>query len=133
MSRMIKFTGFVLIALWTIGCDGGANKVAKVPVKGSVTLDGKALPEGEITFEGAAGSAPTILEIKNGEYSGEVGVGKYRVSIQSFRAGPPLSTEPGGPPTKVNFIPERYNGHTTLEANVTKEGPNDLKFAVTSR
>jgi len=131
MSRMIQFTGFVLIAVWTIGCDGGSNKVATATVKGSVTLDGKELAEGEIHFEViGAGATPTILAIKNGEFSGEASVGKNKVSVYSYRPGPPSTTDL---PDQVNFIPARYNFSSTLEANLTKEGPNDLKFAVTSK
>lgn len=134
MRQCVNLAGLFVLSLLLVGCGNkGNNKLASVPVKGKVTLDGKDMPEGEITFEVVGEGPPMIFTITNGTFSGEANVGKNRVSVQSFKVGPPLSTEPNGPPTKVNFIPDRYNGHTTLEAVVTKDGANEFTFAVTSR
>jgi hypothetical protein len=131
MCRSVSLACLVLVVLLTAGCSG-KKEPPSVPVKGKVTLDGKDLPEGEITFI-VFGHAPNIVPIKDGAYSGKAMVGKNRVEIRAYKQGPPLSTDPSGPPTKVNYVPDRYNGHTTLEADVTAGGANDFPFTVTSR
>jgi hypothetical protein len=87
--------------------------------------------EGEIILT-VAGEAPIILPIKDGAFSGNAAVGNNRAEVFSYKAGPPLSTDPTGAPTKVNFIPDKYNGHSKLEMEVTASGPNESSFAITS-
>lgn len=130
MGRAIAALLFGACFVLSVGC--GKYGPPQAPVKGKVTLDGHPLPEGEITFL-VSGNAPTILPIKDGEYQGKAVAGKNRVEIRAFVDGPPLSTEPNGPPTKLNYLPDRFSGHSKLQANVVAKGANDFSFPITSR
>jgi len=133
MPRRALAVVVCLILVWSVGCGPGVRPPqARAAVKGSVTLDGKPLPDGEITFR-VAGEAGIPTAVKDGSFAGEALVGKNQVEISAFKAGPPLSTDLEKKPTKVNIVLPKYNAQTTLEANVTAGGPNDFTFAVTSR
>jgi hypothetical protein len=102
-------------------------------VKGIVNLDGKPMPAGEIWFS-VSGDPPAVLPISNGAYAGKVHIGKNLVEVFAYIDGPPRSTEPNGPPSKINTIPSTFNGpESTLSAQVTKDGANDFKFDITSQ
>ena len=106
MMRLLSLFSFLVIGL-TLGCGGGSNAripLEETPVKGSVTVKGKALAEGEIYFV-VSGYAPNIIPIANGEYAGKAKVGSNRIEIRSWKEGPPLSTDPTKQPIKVNTIP----------------------------
>ena len=129
MMRLLSLFSFLVIGL-TLGCGGGSNSripLEETPVKGSVTVKGKALAEGEIYFV-VSGYAPNVIPIENGEYSGKAKVGSNRIEIRSWKAGPPLSTDPTKQPTKVNTIPSAYNDSSKLTAEVQSKGENDFKF-----
>ena len=130
MLRAVTISFGVCCLLLAVGC--GQKSAPMATVSGKVNLDGKPLPEGEITFLGPGG-APIILPIKDGAYSGKVAAGKNRVEIRAYKAGPPMSTAPNGPPTKVNYLPERYSGQSKLEADVAPSGGDIPPFEITSR
>lgn len=129
MMRLLSFFSFMVIGL-TLGCGGDSNAripLEETPVKGFVTVKGKALAEGEIYFV-VSGYAPNIIPIENGEYSGKAKTGSNRVEIRSWKAGPPLSTDPTKQPSKLNTIPSAYNDASKLTANVVSKGENEFKF-----
>jgi hypothetical protein len=115
-----------------VGCGESRKGPAEVPVKGQVTLDGKPMAEGEVTLS-VAGLPGRPFPVSNGAFSGTALEGKNRVEVRAFKAGPPLSTDPEKKPTKANYIPDKYNVQSKLEADVTPKGPNDFKFDVTSK
>jgi hypothetical protein len=123
--------GFVF--LWTSGCATEAKKPGDtVAIKGTVNLDAKPMPDGEIRFS-APGEPVVTIPITNGTFAGKAPVGKNSVEVYRFKDGPPLSTDPKGSPTKVNTLPPTYSGtDSKLTAEVTKSGPNDFKFDITS-
>jgi len=104
-----------------------------VDIKGKVTLDGKALPDGEVTFALESGGVPSVLPIKDGAFSGQAKTGKNRVSISAYKQGPPLSTDPNKTPTKKNYIADRFNSATKLTAEVSEGGANDFTFDVSAK
>ena len=58
------------IVLAVAGCGGKRDGIAREPVSGKVTLDGKALENGQITFSPEAGGQPAVAAIiKDGAYS----------------------------------------------------------------
>jgi hypothetical protein len=120
------------VIVLAVGCGDGKKKLTTVEVKGSVTLDGKPMHDGEIYFI-LAGQAPTQFEVKDGAFSGKANAGKNKVEIRSYKVGPPLTTDPENKPTKTNFIPDRFNATTTLEEEVKVGGSNDFKFDVVSK
>jgi len=133
MVRLLQIPLLFLCVTLVVGCGDGSKKdPAEVPVKGEVTLDGKPLPEGEITFA-VVGMPGRPIPVANGVYSGKALPGKNKVEVRAFKAGPPLSTDPEKKPTKVNFLPEKYNEHSKLDAEVSPGGANEFKFDVTSR
>jgi hypothetical protein len=129
--------GFGLAAALISGCGGDRDELPRRAVSGSVTLDGKSLESSRITFQPAAGAEGTPA-------GGEIFVGRYSISRNE---GPTPGTYvvrittigkatvadknalPGDPPlVPKELIPPRYNVQSTLNATVTKEGPNTFDF-----
>jgi hypothetical protein len=128
MNRLGSVLGlFVVVVLVISGCTPPQNApppfVAKV--SGKVNLDGKAMPEGEVSFT-VSGQPPRVIPIKDGEFAGEAFVGKNRVDVVLEKDGPPSTTDKKEP-TKINAIQ-----HGKLEADVTKDGANAFTFDVKS-
>lgn len=136
-------TLFVLASLF-VGCTGNSNPEI-IKVTGKVTLDGEALPGAivEITPitprirpDGSGGAGAGGETDDRGAYSlkysdGRVGAepGNYlvRITKPSRRADREAGNAP--PPN----IPAEYNTDTTLEMEVTKEGPNEFNFELKSK
>lgn len=121
---------------WLCGC-GSSKPEGATPtatVKGTVTMDGKAIPAGEVHF-GMTGVPPKVLEIKDGAFAGEAPVGKNKVEVFVYVEGPaPPPGKYGGERPKTNTTPQKYWGaNTTLSAQVDAGGANEFKFALTSR
>ena len=122
------------------GCSGDTgptDAVARVPVSGSVTMDGTPLPQGTIQFVPAKGSSAVtvVTEITDGKYAFDrtsgPSPGKYLVSV-STRVAPKLKEgeAPGGTPKlPPETIPAQYNAKTKLEAEI-KEGASTQDFAL---
>lgn len=71
-----------MLALWVasaVGCGGG-----KATVTGKVTIDGKPLPAGRISFVPSKGGAGVGADIKDGQYTVEkVPVGSVKVTVET--------------------------------------------------
>ncbi len=133
MSRKVSLVLFAMAILVIAGCGSTKKETTpKAAVKGTVTLNGKALPDGEIAFALGAG-VPERMDIKDGSFSGEAPVGKCRVEISAFKLGPPLSTDPDKKPTKMNILGDKYGPSSTLTAEVPSGGTSDLKFDLTAK
>lgn len=135
----------ILVALAT-GCSGRGG-LAKV--SGTVTLDGKPLPKGTLTFE-TTGQRPAMARVENGQIveattykTGDgVPVGLHKVSISAFEdAASAVVDDPGkGKAPAANYmmgkslLPARYNDPSTsdLTADI-KAGSNALEFKLTSK
>ncbi len=134
---------FSLIAL--LGCGGAADSLPRQAISGTVTLDGKPLEAGSITFDPADPGQPDSVSgfapIVEGSYSiptaSGLTPGSYRVSIMSSSedAAPPPTEAPGAPPKKPRKgpIPAKYNTNSTLKAEVKASGTGPLDFALTSK
>jgi prepilin-type N-terminal cleavage/methylation domain-containing protein/prepilin-type processing-associated H-X9-DG protein len=134
MSPLCRTALFVPLLAWAIGC-GSTQSTAPQPaqVKGTVTLDTKPVPAGEIYFVKGSESSSAI-EIKDGNFSGEVPPGKYKVEIHVLVEGPKTPGKYGGQGSKTNVAPQKYWGpETILSANVEAGGANDFKFNMTSK
>lgn len=127
-----------LIAATAIGC-GQSSDLDKVVVRGTVSLDGQPIPNGELRFiptgdtQGPISGGP----IKDGAYvaqgRGGVPIGEHRVEIRAYRAagrpGQPISPE-GGPAEQ--YLDKRYNDQTTLTAKI--DGSTETQdFQLTSK
>ncbi len=119
----------VLAAL--IGCGTSNSKPKSVPVSGTVTIDGKPLPEGTVYFKTIQTGAFDSLPVKDGKFEGGADVGERRVEVNSYRIKI-VKGEMGGE-VKENVLPARYNTNSTLSATVTAVGPNTFTFDVKSK
>jgi len=131
MFRPLSLFSLLVIGA-ILGCGESSNSKARktleeVAVKGSVTIGGKPLADGEIYFI-VSGYAPNTIAIKNGEYKGTAKAGNNRVEIRSWEAGPPLSTDPTNQPTKVNTIPSEFNDASKLTAEIVSKAENSFNF-----
>ena len=129
MRRLVAILLMVLLAL--SGC--GRKGPIMVPVSGTVTLDGKPMPDGMIYFKTIVEGSVDQMEIKDGKFAGKVEVGDRRVEICRYGLGPPIKMGGGEIPNKIETLPARYNQASELEATVTERGPNEFKFAVESK
>src|ERR1043165_3962573 len=134
MTRFCCVFGFAAVLGCNPGCSSSPPGVPPAAqVKGTVTMDGKAVPTGEIHF-GAPGVPPRVLAIKDGAFSGEAPVGKNQVEVFVYTEGAAVRGKHGGEGSKTNTVPQKYWGtNTTLSAPVTADGTNDFKFSLTSR
>lgn len=116
-----------------VGCGGGSNKgPAVVKVSGTVTLDNAPMGGGEVRFA-LPGQPPKALEIKGGEFSGEVLAGSNKVEVVWDKDGPPNPMDKSLPPIKVNAVDSKYSGPgSPLTAEVPAAGATGLKFEVKS-
>jgi len=135
-------TTLIALMCWTlgaptlVGCGGPSNRGS---VSGVVTLDGKLIDNGVISFVPADGNqGPTAgSTITNGRYeiNREKGaaIGANRVSITSLqktgRKIPSLGAEFD---ELADIVPHEYNAESTLMRNV-EPGVNELNFELQGR
>jgi hypothetical protein len=77
MKHSLRLLVIVMVAM-LVGCGGNKNSYAKV--KGTVTLNGKPLDKGEITFS-LPGKPPTFMDITDGKFSGQALIGSNTISV----------------------------------------------------
>lgn len=132
MTRFLSCVSLVLTLL-ILGCGGGPPKDKPVPVSGTVKLDGKPLPEGEITFSGD-GKAPETLAIANGSFSGQVRPGKRTVMFAVYKETR-IKPMPDAPEEvgKVNTLPEKLREERPLDEEIKADGSTKLTFDLTSK
>jgi hypothetical protein len=101
-------------------------------VRGAVSFDGEPVKSGEIIFVPVEkGAAPDAGRIDNGTYEALVKAGKKRVEIRGSRPVVGGKPNPMGP-VYHDYIPEKYNGRTTLSAEVTPDGENRFDYGLKS-
>jgi hypothetical protein len=105
------------------GC--GDSGPRKYDVSGKVSWDGNPIPVGDIMFvPEAADVAREAGKIKDGAYHLKAFAGKYKVEIRATREVPGKKG-PMGEQAIEDYIPEKYNAQTILNADV---GPNKREF-----
>jgi hypothetical protein len=132
-----------LVAVVFAGCSSAGDNLPRQAVSGRVTLDGKPLERGTISFQPESG-LPTAaaVGITAGSYSmaraqGLV-PGTYRVLISSTPPAavtidpttgmPPPPGKPTPPPKEL--LPAKYNASSTLSAEVKEAAANRFDFAL---
>jgi hypothetical protein len=139
----LKDARFCLLAAaacfaWFSGC----GTQGREGVEGTVTLDGKPLEVGYITFRPQAGTASPSAgaDIAHGKFSvaSERGLlpGKFRVEITASRmTNQKIQDRLTGKmvPLEEQYLPAKYNSDSTLEAKIEASGPHRLEFAITSK
>jgi len=136
MLKFVAGIGFLMMALMLqVGCGPSGPEIARV--QGTVTMDGKPLPNAIIMFV-PVGGRPSVSETDaNGKYvlefsGGRKGAipGMNRVEINTGR----LAYEKDGKnyPAVKESVPTQYNRLTTLEFNVEAGKNNTADFALKS-
>jgi hypothetical protein len=135
-----------LLALILAGCGGGWASLPREAVSGGVTVDGKPLAAGIVSFVPTDPNGPTQanITVMGGKYAlaKEQGLvpGKYDVKVSSGdeseekKESAAISNDsPGMPPIRPkDVIPPMYNENTKLSAEVKANAPNDFQFALTT-
>lgn len=147
----VRFAAVAVVLIAPLGC-GGLDGLPRQAVSGKVTLDGQPLDSALITFTPAdegGSSTPAATRVSGGAFSvsqadGLV-PGKYRVSLSVAKEVPvkasrkketdSVTGEEITPPTSAlsETLPARYNAQSELTAEVTKAGPNEFTFSLTSK
>lgn len=114
------------LVLAAAGCGGEAP----ARVTGSVTIDGRPLPEGEIVFEAADGKkTPAAAPIRNGKYEILVLPGPKKVLITASR--PTAKPDPVmGAAAREHAVSLDYSERSKLTADVKPGGQDGVDFQV---
>ena len=128
--------GFVFVGALTVtGCN---TEVARVTLKGKVTLDDKLVENGLVEFEPIDGKTPTAKDgrIINGEYTAQVVPGEVIVRITSSEVvgKKKMYDTPDSPLVDdvKERIPKKYNEESTLREKI-EPGRKALDFKLTSK
>lgn len=135
----------VTVGLATLGCYGG-DGLPRQPIAGAVTLDGRPLHDGMITFYPAARMLEGDLTvagamIKNGRFSipRKYGLipGTFKIGVHSGDTNGDRGREESDPDRDSNvvsreLVPEKYNSDTTLEVEITDHAVKEMKIELES-
>ena len=137
LTSFVLFTACLGLAL---GCGGVKGKVPtkRVPVSGTVKLDGKPLATGRVTFDAQNGEPPTTFESLNGAYSGTVMIGKNKVMListvkQSMKEKMKMDGPGYDEMVEFNILPDRYHSKSEITNDVADPGPNQFDFDLQSK
>ena len=133
---MIRLLALIAVLACAVGCSGKTDGWNRSAVQGGITLDGKPLQTGTITFFPIGGTKGPAAggEIVAGEYSipveqGPV-VGTNRIEVRSVQktgrmVPSPTAVEADGPYVEgrlveefADVVPKRYNTYSGLEREV---------------
>ena len=130
----------IVLSMVLIGCGGGGGDTPELgTVKGTVTLDGKALPNATVEFTptGEKGGRPSIAvtdsggdyELKYTDAHAGAPPGKYQVRITTAST---TTDEQGNDVVVAETVPAKYNYETELKEEVTA-GSNTIDFKLDSK
>lgn len=129
---MKRFQTLLLLASIALvgmtGCFGEAGP-KMVDVKGTVTLDGTPVDDGQIYFRADDGSNTYAAPIQKGAYEASVSPGSKKIEIIGYRdiPGKFVEVNPGEKsPAREMFIPRKFNSESTLSVTVA-EDKNEMK------
>jgi hypothetical protein len=129
LNRLIRCLSGLLVAL-AVGCGRGDGFVAST---GSVAFDGAPVATGAVSFHPLEqGTAPQGAQIVSGRFRIRTLPGRYRVEIVAGRPQAGGVELTPGMPRLEQYIPERYNAASVLEADVTPRGRNVFTFDLSS-
>ncbi len=130
----------LLLVFTVLGC--GEDELPREAISGTVSVDGKPLKTGVITFVPNGADIPTQAgaAIVEGKYSIEQSQGlvpgKYKAVVSSGEGSPEKQVDhvtdmPGMPPIPAKeVIPPQYGSNSILEATVTAGGKNQFDFNI---
>jgi hypothetical protein len=135
-----KFVALVVGLALTAGC----GKSDRAEVFGQVTLNGKPINDGDISFypEPGTAGAQSSAPIQGGKYhlGSEWGLvaGTYQVRINAYRAPTDKSNmlagglldkppETPGIPSRQQFLPKKFNTESTIEKLAVAPGQRKIE------
>ena len=138
-QRVLHFGVLLIAILLIVGC-GDARRQ---PLKGTVTVDGKPLRQGSITFRPQPGTrGPTAgANVVDGRFEidpkGGTFVGRFRVEINAMRPNRnrKVVNEMTGEVSEgwEQYLPPRYNTQSELEADVRENELNVFEFTLSTK
>lgn len=135
-TTIVVFSSLVMIV--SFGC--GNSESERVPVSGTITLDGKPLASGAISFLPVGRGTSAGTTIFNGEFSitraSGPSPGRYRVEIDSYETTGekiPDSDLVGRTTQRTRqVIPAKYNRESTWIVDVKSDGNKPFVFELRS-
>lgn len=136
-SSLVFAVLVVASALVASGCNSEPKGPPKTKVSGTVNLDGKPLPDGEIAFVKVNEGINDVLPVKDGKFAGEASIGERKVEVRAYRdaqvEGAGGYKPPDATPSKENYIPPAYNTNSKLTAKIEAGNEAPLTFDVASK
>lgn len=138
--RVLSLISAVTLALAAAGC-GGVEGPPREPVSGMVTLDGKPLEKGMITFIPESGGDLIVSGlVVDGSFHlprpEGPGLGVHRVEVRARKqSGRVLKNreDPENPiKEQVEIVPPRYNQRSELRAEVAPGGDNRFTYELSA-
>ena len=112
----------------SVGCQ--RSDAEMLPVTGTATFNSQPIAQGHIVLwsldDKVAPDSGTIVE---GKFEFRAHAGRKRIEIHAERAGQPDAELKM--PTRIQFIPAKYNSQSKLTAEVSKTGENHFDFPLT--
>lgn len=137
---MASFLGWTIVLLAVVLSAGGCGQSGppprkKVPVSGTITLDGKPLPDGFASFVTPQEGRFETFPVKEGKFTGKAELGVRTVEIIAIRdvQAPTGGNDGKSSPqaTRENYLPSKYSMNSPLRADVKEAGPNVFNFELT--
>jgi hypothetical protein len=129
-KKMRAETCVAAIMCLLLATEAGCRRSGAVtfPISGTVTYNGKPLPNGSIVLLPVSGpSAADPGTILDGRFAFAARAGKKKVEIRATREVGPIIRSMGAR-DKQSYIPAQYNSQTTLSAEVVPDGANQFTF-----
>lgn len=125
-------TGLLVALVVLVGCNTGPRTHV---VRGTVSLDGEPIEEGEITFTPEGGvHGPTQGKIKAGQYEFKAVEGMNKVHFSAAKIKPGGAKGAAGEPVPEDYLPERYHvGKSKQTAEVKAGGENKFDFPLKTK
>lgn len=118
------------------GCRPARSHGSLTEISGTVTVDGRPLDNGVISFVTPTTGDVQVFEVHAGRFAGQARVGERRIEVRRLVAAAPgpAATELPSPsgPVLVNDLPDHLNAMSTITASVTADGPNTFAFDLRS-
>jgi hypothetical protein len=135
--KLAQINAFFFVLACLTGCDDGP---LRLPVTGSVQLDGKPLAMGSLLMTPLKSGPVAGCDIKDGRFEMSEergpGPGEYRVEITAYRpTGKKVYDSDFNASTETlePIIPARYNTSSELTATVSAETENEFNFDLKSK
>ncbi|MFO0950537.1 MAG: hypothetical protein U0835_05170 [Isosphaeraceae bacterium] len=140
-SRSALAAAVLALAALAPGCGSEPADFPREPVAGTITLDGRPLDEGLITFTPTDKPEPVVSAVVTdgaftlGRPDGPA-PGPHRVEVWSQKPTGKTVRDPDRAGEKVaevrSVVPEHYNVNTTLTAEVKPGADNRFEFGLSS-